>query len=126
MKESHMVFTSEEEDATFIIDYLDMLTATKLLIPNAESIDNEDKFIRDNYKYNVIIQIQLSALNGVSCITGAESLEGSVIDNQKNIIKRSNIPIAIVYMQLINEDLTKQKMLLENKQQEQICDYLLD
>jgi hypothetical protein len=50
-----MVFTSEEEDATFIIDYLDMLTATKLLIPNAESIDNEDKFIRDNYKYNVII-----------------------------------------------------------------------
>ena len=55
LKESHMVFTSEEEDATFIIDYLDMLTATKLLIPNAESIDNEDKFIRDNYKYNVII-----------------------------------------------------------------------
>ena len=50
-----MVFTSEEEDANFIIDYLDMLTATKLLIPNAESIDNEDKFIRDNYKYNVII-----------------------------------------------------------------------
>jgi hypothetical protein len=55
LKQDHMSFTSESSDANFMIDYLDMLCVRKLLIPNEESIDSQDRFVRDNYLYNIMV-----------------------------------------------------------------------
>lgn len=55
-------------DIDFTIDYLDIVSANKLHIPNQESCDHPEKFIRDNYKFNLIIQIEMSAVNGISAI----------------------------------------------------------
>lgn len=108
-----MSFTSEFSDANFMIDYLDMLCVRKLLIPNEESIDNQDRFVRDNYLYNIMVQIELSTINAVSAITGEFSTDGAILNELKGITKRSNIPIASVHLQLIHEDV--QKNLLINK-----------
>jgi hypothetical protein len=54
-----------------MVDYLDIVSANKLQIPNQESIEHPERFIRDNYKFNIIIQFELSAVNGVSAITGS-------------------------------------------------------
>lgn len=84
-----------------MIDYLDMLSATKLLIPNQESIDHSERFVRDSYKYNIMIQIELSAINGISGILRSDqskSDEGAVLDQNKGILKRSNISVASVFL----------------------------
>jgi len=86
LNEDHMSFASGTADTNFYIDYLDVLSATKLQLPNQKSIDNPDKYIRDNYKYNIMIQIELSTVNGLSCIQTEgheQSYEGALIDDDK-------------------------------------------
>lgn len=82
-----MLFESyEHPDALFIIDYLDVLQASKMLMPNAESLEHQDKFIRENYKYNVIVQLELSCVNGLSAVeqksTGTNSEAAKIDENQ--------------------------------------------
>jgi hypothetical protein len=74
------------------------------MIPNHDSIDHEDRYVRDNYRYDVIIQIELSAINGLSAVSGEGACK---LDSSKQILKRSNVCIASVFVQLIHEDHTK-------------------
>jgi hypothetical protein len=38
------------------------------MIPNEEAADHPEKFVRTNYKFNYLIQIEVSAINGLSVI----------------------------------------------------------
>jgi hypothetical protein len=123
-----MSFTGHSVD--FTIDYLDIVSANKLLIPNQESCDHPERFIRENYKFNIIIQIELSAVNGVSAISLTHNEEGNheaaIITDEKEIVKRSNISVASIFLQCMHEDLSEYKHLLVNKQQELVADLLLE
>ena len=84
LKQDHISFVSKEcPDANLMIDYLDIVAATKLLIPNHDSIDHEDRYVRLNYRYDIMIQIELSAVNGLSALSkkgSQESEEGARLD----------------------------------------------
>ena len=86
-----------------MIDYLDLLSTTKLLIPNVDAVDHEECYIVDNYKFNVLLNLELTCINGISCIN---QTDGATINDKKEILKRSNIPVGNIYLQLIHEDLT--------------------
>jgi hypothetical protein len=78
----------------------------------------------------MIIQIELSAVNGVSAVSLTHNEEGSqeaaIITDEKEIIKRSNISVASIFLQCMHEDMSEHKHLLINKQQELVADLLLD
>ena len=58
----------EEEQFNLLIDYLDIVSMSRLLIPNEEAADHPEKFVRTNYKFNYLIQIEVSAINGLSAV----------------------------------------------------------
>lgn len=51
-----------------MIDYLDIVSVSILKIPNEEAADHPEKFVRNNYRFNYLVQIEVSAINGLSAI----------------------------------------------------------
>ena len=51
-----------------MIDYLDIVSVSILKIPNEEAADHPEKFVRANYKFNYLLQIEVSAINGLSAV----------------------------------------------------------
>ena len=51
-----------------MIDYMDIVSVSILKIPNEEAADHPEKFVRQNYRFNFLIQIEVSAINGLSAI----------------------------------------------------------
>lgn len=51
-----------------MIDYLDIVSVSILKIPNEEAADHPEKFVRNNYRFNYLIQVEVSAINGLSAI----------------------------------------------------------
>ena len=43
-----------------MIDYLDIVSVSILKIPNEEAADHPEKFVRTNYRFNFLIQIEVS------------------------------------------------------------------
>lgn len=67
---------NEEEDTTqfnMMIDYLDIVSVSILKIPNEEAADHPEKFVRSNYRFNFLIQIEVSTINGLSVIDRSEN-----------------------------------------------------
>ena len=56
------------EQFNLMIDYLDIVSVSRLMIPNEEAADHPEKFVRQNYKFNYLIQIEVSAINGLSAV----------------------------------------------------------
>ena len=54
-----------------MIDYLDIVSVSILKIPNEEAADHPEKFVRQNYRFNYLIQIEVSAINGLSAVEKA-------------------------------------------------------
>ena len=54
-----------------MIDYLDIVSVSILKIPNEEAADHPEKFVRQNYRFNYLIQIEVSAINGLSAVERA-------------------------------------------------------
>lgn len=56
----------------------------------------------------MIIQMELSAVNGLSAISLTHSDEtndeGALITDSKDIIKRSNLSVASIFLQTMHED----------------------
>jgi len=50
------------------IDYLDIVESCSLKIPNDIAADDEDKLVRNNYKWNILYNFGLSCVNGLSVI----------------------------------------------------------
>ena len=51
-----------------MIDYLDIVSVSILKIPNEEAAVHSEKFVRTNYRFNFMIQIEVSAINGLSAV----------------------------------------------------------
>ena len=51
-----------------MIDYLDIVSVSILKIPNKEAADHPEKFVRTNYRFNFLVQIEVSAINGLSAV----------------------------------------------------------
>ena len=127
-----------------MIDYLDIVSVSRLMIPNEEAADHPEKFVRTNYKFNYLIQIEVSAINGLSAIDkitkqseyvqedeeNKESFDnetGATVDSEdRSIIKRSCMSLANIFFKLQNEDTSIYRHLLVNKEQSQVMDLVIE
>lgn len=85
------------------IDYLDIVSVSRLQIPNEEAIFRDDAYYRKNYTYNYIIQVELSAVNGLSIVNppkGELKEKGAEVDHDKGIIQRSNVSIVNIFFKV--------------------------
>ena len=100
-----------------MIDYLDIVSVSILKIPNEEAADHPEKFVRTNYRFNFLIQIEVSAINGLSAVenaveqrsdnqdasNGANSEQESgavVLGEDRSILRRSNMSLANIFFKL--------------------------
>ena len=97
-----MAFSSVLGDVQFLIDYLDLTSVQKVPMLNQLGVDHNDGFIRENYRYNWMLQLDLSTVNGVTTIS--QNFNSAKISSDRSIIRRSSIPIATVFVQTMHED----------------------
>jgi hypothetical protein len=102
-----------------IIDYLDIVSVSILKIPNEEAADHPEKFVRTNYRFNFLVQIEVSAINGLSAVekileqspepreleamisATADSESGAIVtEEERGILKRSNMSLANIFFKL--------------------------
>lgn len=70
---------------------------------NPEAFDSEDPEFLANYKYNLIIEIQLSTINGLSAVrssSGAGNEACALIAEDRSILERSKYPLATFFIHL--------------------------
>jgi hypothetical protein len=75
-----------------IIDYTDISDVNLLNIINESAMEVENSFIKTAYKYDYFIQIDLTALNGLTLKSTTPSTLGSSIKNK--------IPIANLFIKV--------------------------
>ena len=104
-----------------MIDYLDIVSVSRLMIPNEEAADHPEKFVRTNYKFNYLIQIEVSAINGLSVIEkrlnageyesnsklkkldskeSQETEAGAVVGDGNGIVERSQMSLANIFFKV--------------------------
>lgn len=125
-----------------MIDYLDIVSVSILKIPNEEAADHPEKFVRTNYRFNFLVQIEVSAINGLSAVeksveqapenidqmnTGAEQESGAIVlGEDRSILRRSNMSLANIFFKLQHEDQTVMRHLLVNKEQELVVNLVIE
>ena len=125
-----------------MIDYLDIVSVSILKIPNEEAADHPEKFVRQNYRFNFMVQIEVSAINGLSAVEKSYDLRPEVYHESANasdsdsgavvagpdhaILKRSNMSLANIFFKLQHEDHTVLRHLLINKEQEQVVNQVIE
>ena len=104
-----------------MMDYLDIVSVSILKIPNEEAADHPEKFVRQNYRFNFLVQIEVSAINGLSAVekdveqmpkhfdaSGANNTEQEsgavVLTEDRGILRRSNMSLANIFFKLQHED----------------------
>lgn len=137
----------QDENATsqynLMIDYMDIVLISIIKIPNEEAASHSEKFVRNNYRFNFLIQIEVSAINGLSAVSHSidsqnapenlqeliesEDESGAIVaDEEHNIIKRSNMSLANIYFKLQHEDTSVMRSLLVNEDQEKVVDLVIE
>lgn len=90
------------------IDFLDVVSVSKLQIPNEEAIFNEDEFYTKNYTFTYMIQVEVSAINGLSVVTPKGDQAGwdpndvgaDIDHTDRSILSRSNISLANIFFKV--------------------------
>ena len=112
-----LTLKNQEDTSQFnmMIDYLDIVSVSILKIPNEEAADHPEKFVRTNYRFNFLVQIEVSTINGLTVVdqnvnardelpqTGdADNNEsGAIVENgTHNILKRSNMSLANIFFKV--------------------------
>ena len=123
------------DDYRGVIDFMDVIEINKMNLVNEKAIVSDNAFIRDAYKFNLFIQIILTAVNGVTFCqssSGQESdQQGAIIDEQnKNaLIKRNEMPIANIYIKFCHKDKEDgenvSERVLTNKYEELVLDEII-
>ena len=54
------------EDYKGVIDYMDIIEVNKMNLVNEKAIVSENAFIREAYRFNLFLQVVLTAVNGVT------------------------------------------------------------
>jgi hypothetical protein len=74
---------------------------------NENACTSDNAFIQENYKYDIFLQVMLTAVNGVTLIQPKDDPSiGAIIDESadNSIIRRNNTPIANLYMKFEHVD----------------------
>jgi len=64
-------------------------------------------FVREHYRFNFLIQIEVSSINGLSVVSHVQEADQSgavVIGSDHSIMKRSNIPLANIFFKVSHEE----------------------
>ena len=126
-----------------MIDYMDIVLISIIKIPNEEAASHSEKFVRTNYKFNFLVQIEVSAINGLSAVShsidqqyppdnldemiASEDESGAIVSHtDHSILKRSNMSLANIYFKLQHEDMSVMRSLLVNREQEQVVDLVIE
>ena len=98
-----------------MIDYLDIVSVSILKIPNEEAADHPEKFVRTNYRFNYLIQVEVSAINGLSAVEKTidphfsgeirqesnDQESGAIVQGDQHlIIRRSNMSLANIFFKV--------------------------
>lgn len=98
-----------------MIDYLDIVSVSILKIPNEEAADHPEKFVRTNYRFNYLIQVEVSAINGLSAVEktidphfsgeirqeSSDQESGAIVQGDQHlIIRRSNMSLANIFFKV--------------------------
>lgn len=101
-----------------MIDYMDIVSVSILKIPNEEAADHPEKFVRQNYRFNFLVQIEVSAINGLAAIekqletrpeegeedvleADNDSEKGAIVlEEDKAILRRSNMSLANIFFKV--------------------------
>ena len=89
---------------------MDIAEVNKMNLVNEKAIVSDNAFICDAYKFNLFIQIILTAVNGVTYCQLSNNQQkddqGAIIDEQQNnaLIKRNEMPIANIYIKFCHKD----------------------
>ena len=144
MKEKFLTFEAYskknvDESATsqynLMIDYMDIVLISIIKIPNEEAASHSEHFVRSNYKFNFLVQIEVSAINGLSAVShsidqsnppdnldemiASDEESGAIVtDADHSILTRSNMSLANIYFKLQHEEMGVISNLLINKEQE--------
>ena len=58
--------TQPHEMYDLMIDYLDIVSVSRLQIPNEEAVFNQNDLFVKNYMFNYMVQVEVSAINGLT------------------------------------------------------------
>ena len=93
------------EDYRGVIDYMDIIEVNKMNLVNEKAILSENAFIREAYRFNLFLQVVLTAVNGVTLRSNDKRGQnvdnvGAHIDEENGsaIVKRNTMPIANIYI----------------------------
>lgn len=111
--------TNQNDTSQFnmMIDYLDIVSMSILKIPNEEAADHPEKFVRTNYRFNFLVQIEVSTINGLSAVekcvdsrpdnldelisaSGDQESGAIVYAEDQSILKRSNMSLANIFFKV--------------------------
>ena len=98
--------TKNCEMYNLMIDYLDIVSVSRLQIPNEEAADHPEQYVRKNYTFNYLVQIEVSAINGLSVIQSKKAsadekeLGAEIEGEDKAIFRRSNISLANIFFKV--------------------------
>mmetsp|Transcript_1973 Transcript_1973/g.3465 ORF Transcript_1973/g.3465 Transcript_1973/m.3465 type:complete len:227 (-) Transcript_1973:859-1539(-) len=117
-----------------VIDYLDIIEANKMNLVNENAVVSENTFIREAYKFDIFIQVVLTAVNGVTLKADHENqMEGAQLSdsNEAEILRRNSVPIANMYFKMAHKikgqkhKRSEQESFLPNHYEERVADEFL-
>lgn len=74
---------------------------------NEKAIMSENKFIKDEYRFDQFLQIVLTSVNGLTLKkddSHPNGKSGAILDQNASIIKRNELPIANLYLKFSHFD----------------------
>ena len=51
-----------------MIDYLDIVQVSIIKIPNEDAAMHTEQFVRSNYRFTYLLQVEVSTINGLSAV----------------------------------------------------------
>jgi hypothetical protein len=70
-----MLFESLKQDIQMTVDYLDIGSLCRVPVDNPRALICEDSFVRQNFQKQWLLQISLTAMNGLSVLKYPEGCE---------------------------------------------------
>ena len=74
---------------------------------NEKSIMSDNKFIKEEYRFDQFLQIVLTSVNGLTLKkdeSNSIGKSGAILDQNSSILKRNEIPIANLYLKFAHFD----------------------
>ena len=115
-------FVSVMKDISFQVDYLDIANLVKYPIDNEDAVLTMDDFIMKNHAKKWLLEIKLSAFNGLTTTNGAEA---AYLSGDGSIKNRSEKAIASIFLLMMHHSPTNSDYMLIDREQELVLNQLI-